>query len=97
MSEERDIGKEIYELACILYKKCDLLWHDCVYLANNAVKQGYHKQIEAEWGGINGDTCSNCGTSLGDIMDADSDYRPSFRIESLIACPYCGARMRKGE
>lgn len=93
------IGEEVYELACILYKnkEYNLGWHDCIYLADQAVKQGYRKPVEAEWEGINGDTCSNCNTSLGVIMDGDSYYRPSFEIKSLVACPYCGARMRKGE
>jgi hypothetical protein len=64
-------------------------------ISERMIEKGYHRQIEAEWGGINGDTCSNCGISLGDIMDADSDYRPSFKIESLVACPFCGAKMGK--
>lgn len=68
---------------------------ECDSFAEKLYNDGWRRQVEAEWGGINGDTCSSCGISLGDIMDADSDYRPSFRIESLVACPFCGARMRK--
>lgn len=40
------IGEEVYELADILYKnkEYNLFWHDCIYLADQAVKQGYRKQ-----------------------------------------------------
>ena len=43
MNKEKDksIGEEIYELACILYKKKEynLDWHDCIYLADQIVER----------------------------------------------------------
>lgn len=87
--KERDIGTEIYELACILYENIEynLGWHDCIYLADQAVKRGYRKQIEAEWikhplaKGVR--YCSNC-----------EENRDS---KSGSFCPNCGAHMRNGE
>lgn len=37
--------------------------------------------------------CSECGNRISDIMDGESDYRSSFSIYDLVACPYCGAKM----
>ena len=54
--------------------------------------------VHASWTGMNGDECSNCGRSLRDLMDADSYYSSEFEwagFETLKACPFCGARMKK--
>lgn len=54
--------------------------------------------VYASWTGMNGDQCSNCGRSLCDLMDADSYYSSEFEyggFETLKACPFCGARMKK--
>ena len=97
MNEEKDIGKEIYELACILYKNIEynLGWHDCIYLADQAVKRGYRKQVEGEW--------------VTDIEYYSDDYS-ECNTRQVFACsrcgrfekypqPYCncGAHMRNGE
>lgn len=37
-------------------------------------------------------TCSECGESLGNIMDADSYFRIGFN--GCNFCPHCGADMR---
>ena len=49
----------------------------------------------AHWVGMDGDECSECGRRLRDIMDADSYYAFEFEhsLSSIVACPYCGARM----
>ena len=52
----------------------------------------------ANWTGMNGDECSNCGRSLRDLMDGDSYYSSEFEwagFGTLKACPFCGARMKK--
>ena len=54
--------------------------------------------VYANWTGMNGDECSHCGRSLRDLMDADSYYSSEFEyggFDSLKACPFCGARMKK--
>ena len=54
--------------------------------------------VHASWTGMNGDECSNCGRSLRDLMDGDSYYSSEFEwagFETLKACPFCGARMKK--
>ena len=54
--------------------------------------------VYASWIGMNGDECSNCGRSLRDLMDADSYYSSEFEcvgFDTLKACPFCGARMKK--
>ena len=54
--------------------------------------------VHASWTGMNGDECSNCGRNLRDLMDADSYYSSKFEyggFNSLKACPFCGARMKK--
>lgn len=91
--KEKDIGQEIYELACILYKnkEYNLGWHDCIYLADQAVKQGYRKQVEAEWIAkskmIRSPFARNYYCSI-------CNYEP---LEGLKYCPNCGAHMRKRE
>ena len=45
-----------------------------------------------EW--IDEDKCSVCGARPSDIMDADSYYAIGFNVNQLVACPWCGARMR---
>ena len=54
--------------------------------------------IHASWTGTNGDECSHCGRSLRDLLDGDSYYSSEFEyggFETLKACPFCGARMKK--
>ena len=48
--------------------------------------------VRGKW--INGDECSICGGSIFDIMDVDSYYAIGFHISQLVACPWCGARMK---
>lgn len=53
--------------------------------------------VTAHWIGMDGDQCSNCGKSLRDLMDGDSYYSSEFentRFDKLVACPFCGARMK---
>ena len=49
------------------------------------------------WTGMEGDICSECGASLTEIMDADSYFAIGFEPSDLVACPFCGARMFKGD
>lgn len=49
------------------------------------------------WTGIEGDVCSECGTSLTEIMDADSCFAIGFNPNDLVACPFCGATMDGGK
>jgi hypothetical protein len=54
--------------------------------------------IHASWVGIDGDQCSHCGRCLRDLMDGDSYYSSEFEcggFDSLEACPFCGARIKK--
>ena len=54
--------------------------------------------VYASWTGMSGDECSYCGRSLRDLMDGDSYYSSEFEcggFDSLKACPFCGARMKK--
>lgn len=54
--------------------------------------------VYASWTGMDGDQCSNCGRSLRDLMDGDSYYSSEFEgagFDKLVACPFCGARMKK--
>lgn len=54
--------------------------------------------VHASWTGTNGDQCSHCGRSLRDLMDGDSYYSSEFEyggFDQLVACPFCGARMKK--
>ena len=55
--------------------------------------------VYASWIGMNGDQCSHCGRSLRDLMDGDSYYSSEFEsagFDQLKACPFCGARIKKG-
>lgn len=49
------------------------------------------------WTGMEGDICSECGTCLNEIMDADSYYAIGFDPNQLVACPFCGALMNGGK
>lgn len=49
-----------------------------------------------EWVGMDGDQCSVCKRYVSEIMDADSYYAIGFEPSTLVACPYCGAKMDGG-
>lgn len=48
-----------------------------------------------EWVGMDSDQCSICKRYVSEIMDADSYYAIGFEPSTLVACPFCGAKMRK--
>ena len=62
----------------------------------NAPEEDVVEVVHGKWIGMNGDQCSNCGRSLRDLMDGDSYYSSEFEysgFDTLVACPFCGAKM----
>ena len=92
--------KQVEEMAEAIfhYCNCGLFFSEAEKIARFVIEeQGYEKRSEGEWIGMDGDVCSKCGKQLSDIMDADSYYAIGFDINEIVACPFCGAKMKGGE
>ena len=68
---------------------------DAYEMAIAIVKYMFDKVGTGHWTGMEGDTCSECGRNLTEIMDADSYFAIGFDPSDLVACPFCGVRMIK--
>ena len=87
--------------ACTLQPTCEhygVLKHDICSLTYGMpckmlVGQQKETKAPAHWVGDE-HTCSECGRSLLEMMDGYSDFRSDFDFSELVACPWCGTRMK---